>query len=80
MSSSSVQRKDGRVESRVDNYTKFWKKDLSNEQEADNANRLDNYTEVVNGELHPPHEAVAPTWRPHIHTAFAHCSHCFSSR
>jgi sterol 24-C-methyltransferase len=40
---------DGRSDSRIQNYTKFWQKDTANEVDADNANRLDSYTEVVNG-------------------------------
>jgi hypothetical protein len=50
MSSTGVQMNDGRVESRVENYTKFWKTDPTKEDEADNSKRLDSYTEVVNGE------------------------------
>ncbi len=52
MSSTAVakQRSDGRVESRVENYTKFWKKDTAQEGASDNENRLDSYTEVVNGQ------------------------------
>ena len=54
MSSTAVakQRSDGRVESRVENYTKFWKKDTAQEGASDNENRLESYTEVVNGQ-HP---------------------------
>ncbi|KIK56503.1 hypothetical protein GYMLUDRAFT_174142 [Collybiopsis luxurians FD-317 M1] len=40
---------DGRSDSRIQNYTKFWQKDSSKEGETDSANRLDSYTEVVNG-------------------------------
>jgi sterol 24-C-methyltransferase len=40
---------DGRVGSRIENYTGFWKQDTSKETEGDNANRLDSYTDVVNG-------------------------------
>lgn len=42
---------DGRQGKRVDAYTKFWQKDLNKEQEVDNQNRLDSYTDVVNGQL-----------------------------
>jgi sterol 24-C-methyltransferase len=52
MSSTGVQLNDGRIESRVENYTKFWKKDPTNEEDSDNSNRLDSYTDVVNGEQH----------------------------
>jgi len=40
---------DGRQEARVENYTKFWQKDLGKEGEADNQNRVESYTDVVNG-------------------------------
>ncbi|KAI6100430.1 S-adenosyl-L-methionine-dependent methyltransferase [Pisolithus croceorrhizus] len=40
---------DGRQESRLERYTKFWQKDLTRESEADSKGRLDKYTDVVNG-------------------------------
>jgi sterol 24-C-methyltransferase len=40
---------DGRVNDRIANYTAFWEKDSKNDGETQKANRLDNYTEVVNG-------------------------------
>ncbi|KAG9313574.1 S-adenosyl-L-methionine-dependent methyltransferase [Chiua virens] len=40
---------DGRVNQRIDNYTKFWENDLNQENDASNENRLTNYTDVVNG-------------------------------
>ncbi|KAF8652370.1 hypothetical protein AX16_004398 [Volvariella volvacea WC 439] len=46
---SSATRADGRVENRVENYTKFWKQDLNREASEDNEKRIENYTEVVNG-------------------------------
>ncbi|KAF9074736.1 S-adenosyl-L-methionine-dependent methyltransferase [Rhodocollybia butyracea] len=45
----AVDHADGRSDTRIQNYTKFWKKDTSKEGDADNTNRLDSYTEVVNG-------------------------------
>jgi sterol 24-C-methyltransferase len=48
---------DGRKADRIGNYTKFWQKDISKEAEVDNENRIDSYTEVVNGlflSLHTP--------------------------
>jgi sterol 24-C-methyltransferase len=42
---------DGRVKERVSNYTGFWEKDSANDSEAQKANRLENYTDVINGEL-----------------------------
>jgi hypothetical protein len=50
---------DGRVESRIENYTQFWKKDTSKEQDTDNANRLESYTDVVNG-APPPRSVRGP--------------------
>lgn len=40
---------DGRVKDRVANYTGFWQKDMSKEGTVDTENRLDSYTDVVNG-------------------------------
>lgn len=40
---------DGRVGNRIENYTAFWQKDTAKEQTADADNRLDSYTDVVNG-------------------------------
>lgn len=52
MSSTGVQLDDGRVLNRMENYTKFWQKDPNEEQDQDNKNRIDSYTEVVNGKHH----------------------------
>ena len=41
---------DGRQENRISNYTKFWQNDMSKEKDVDTSNRLESYTEVVNGE------------------------------
>ena len=40
---------DGRHEKRMTNYTKFWQQDMSKEKDVDTSNRLESYTEVVNG-------------------------------
>lgn len=40
---------DGRVNDRIANYTKFWEKDSANDNESHRENRLNNYTDVVNG-------------------------------
>lgn len=44
-----TQRDDGRIDNRIENYTKFWQKDLKKEESNDNDKRLDSYTDVVNG-------------------------------
>jgi len=49
--------KDGRVGSRIEAYTKFWQQDPNTEKEADTKNRLDSYTDVINGE--PSKNALA---------------------
>lgn len=43
---------DGRVNKRIENYTAFWQKDTKNEEKVDTDNRVDNYTEVINGKLY----------------------------
>ena len=43
---------DGRQRSRISNYNAFWQKDLQKEAAVDTENRLDNYTDVVNGTQH----------------------------
>jgi sterol 24-C-methyltransferase len=45
----STQLDDGRVGSRIENYSGFWKKDLTKEAQADSDSRVENYTDVVNG-------------------------------
>ncbi|KAF8962547.1 delta-sterol C-methyltransferase [Flammula alnicola] len=67
MSATGVQRNDGRVENRVENYTKFWHKDPTKEQEADNENRLDSYTEVVNGYYDGATELYEYGWSQSFH-------------
>lgn len=49
MSSTGVQLNDGRVQNRIENYSKFWQKDPNKEQDIHNKSRLNSYTEVVNG-------------------------------
>jgi hypothetical protein len=40
---------DGRVNSRIANYTAFFETDSKNDSEEHKKNRLENYTDVVNG-------------------------------
>lgn len=39
----------------IANYTKFWQKDSKDDSETDTANRLAEYTSVINGEQPVPH-------------------------
>ena len=50
MSSTSLD--DGRVGSRIENYSGFWQKDTSKEAQVDSDTRVENYTDVVNGAAH----------------------------
>jgi len=67
MSSTSVQFDDGRVQNRVENYSKFWQKDLNKEQDVDNKHRLDSYTEVVNGYYDGATELYEYGWGQSFH-------------
>ncbi|KAI6029674.1 S-adenosyl-L-methionine-dependent methyltransferase [Pisolithus microcarpus] len=58
---------DGRQEGRVESYTKFWQKDLKHEGEADNKNRLDSYTDVVNGYYDGATELYEYGWAQSFH-------------
>lgn len=40
---------EGRIGARIENYTKFWSKDLAQEKEVHTDNRVEGYTDVVNG-------------------------------
>ena len=58
---------DGRQERRVENYTKFWQKDISKESEADNKARLDSYTDVINGYYDGATELYEYGWAESFH-------------
>jgi sterol 24-C-methyltransferase len=47
---SKTSAKDGRVDTRISNYTAFWEKDKSKESQIGTDNRTENYEEVINGE------------------------------
>ncbi len=46
---SPTAQQDGRVGDRIENYTGFWQKDMNKEKKNDTDNRVENYTEVING-------------------------------
>lgn len=58
---------DGRVENRLQNYTKFWKTDLNKEEKHDNENRLNQYTDVVNGFYDGATDLYEYGWGPSFH-------------
>ncbi|KAK7024834.1 delta-sterol C-methyltransferase [Favolaschia claudopus] len=58
---------DGRQQIRIENYTKFWNKDISKEGEADTENRVDSYTDVVNGYYDGATELYESAWAPSFH-------------
>ena len=45
----NVVTEDGRQQNRMEAYTKFWQNDMNKEQDVDTSNRLNSYTDVVNG-------------------------------
>lgn len=45
----SVPNGDGRINSRIANYTAFFETDSKDDSEEHKKNRLENYTDVVNG-------------------------------
>jgi hypothetical protein len=62
-----VAQADGRVDERIGNYTRFWQSDLKHETNVEVENRLDDYTNVVNGmqivlsaESTPFHKNITP--------------------
>lgn len=57
---------DARSTDRIGNYTKFWDKDRQNEKAEVQGARVDNYTEVVNGQ---PHSIFISPYR-RAHTKF----------
>ncbi|KIJ98782.1 hypothetical protein K443DRAFT_133298 [Laccaria amethystina LaAM-08-1] len=62
-----IQRDDGRIDNRIENYTKFWQKDLKKEESADNDHRLDSYTDVVNGYYDGATELYEYGWAQSFH-------------
>ena len=83
MSASSQQQlADGRVEKRVENYSAFWQKDKSKETDTDLGNRLDSYTDVVNGYYDGATELYEYGWAQSLHFSLRAMTnqHSFNSR
>ncbi len=47
--SSNPSATDGRSEGRMQKYADFWDSDMKKEEKSHTENRLENYTEVING-------------------------------
>lgn len=58
---------DGRQGERIENYTKFWNKDLKRESEGNTEARLDQYTDVVNGYYDGATELYEYGWAQSFH-------------
>jgi len=58
---------DGRVGSRIENYSDFWQKDTAKEAQVDSDNRLENYTDVVNGYYDGATELYEYGWARSFH-------------
>jgi len=62
-----IEYKDGRQADRLDNYTKFWQNDPTKETEADMQNRVENYTDVINGYYDGATELYEYGWAKSFH-------------
>lgn len=58
---------DGRQNSRIENYTAFWEKDSKNDGDSQKANRVDNYTDVINGYYDGATELYEYGWAQSFH-------------
>ncbi|KAL0959653.1 hypothetical protein HGRIS_011353 [Hohenbuehelia grisea] len=58
---------DGRQGGRIENYTKFWQKDTDKEGSVDTDNRVDSYTDVVNGYYDGATELYEYGWSQSFH-------------
>ncbi|TFK32019.1 delta-sterol C-methyltransferase [Crucibulum laeve] len=67
MAAQTTARSDGRVDNRIENYTKFWHEDPTKEQGEDNEKRLNSYTEVVNGYYDGATELYEYGWAQSFH-------------
>ncbi|ETW78107.1 hypothetical protein HETIRDRAFT_388200 [Heterobasidion irregulare TC 32-1] len=65
--SSPAPLEDGRVGSRIENYTGFWQKDMDKEAKVDTENRVDNYTDVINGYYDGATELYEYGWAQSFH-------------
>jgi len=61
------QHNDGRVGSRIENYSDFWQKDIRKEAQVDSDNRVESYTEVVNGYYDGATELYEYGWAKSFH-------------
>ncbi|KAJ7301844.1 delta-sterol C-methyltransferase [Mycena albidolilacea] len=58
---------DGRDRERIANYTKFWDKDISKEDSTHTENRVESYTDVVNGYYDGATELYEYGWADSFH-------------
>ena len=58
---------DGRKRDRIANYTGYWQKEAAHDTETDTSNRLDSYTEVVNGYYDGATELYEYGWGTSFH-------------
>jgi len=67
MGASNQPNADGRVNSRIANYTGFWEKDAAKDSQTQTNNRLENYTEVINGYYDGATELYEYGWAESFH-------------
>ncbi|KII86775.1 hypothetical protein PLICRDRAFT_114226 [Plicaturopsis crispa FD-325 SS-3] len=58
---------DGRQEKRIGNYTDFWQKDISKDTTVEKSNRVDNYTDVINGYYDGATQLYEYAWAQSFH-------------
>ncbi|TFY81346.1 hypothetical protein EWM64_g2657, partial [Hericium alpestre] len=67
MSPAPAPAQDGRVGDRIENYTAFWQKDMNKEKQNDTDNRVESYTDVVNGYYDGATELYEYGWAQSFH-------------
>ncbi|KAJ7435023.1 delta-sterol C-methyltransferase [Mycena galericulata] len=70
---------DGRERDRIANYTKFWNKDISKEDSTGTENRVDSYTDVVNGYYDGATELYEYGWAQSFHFCRFYKGEAFSA-
>jgi len=70
---------DGRVNARIENYTDFWQKDIGKEEKVDTENRVDSYTDVVNGYYDGATELYEYGWAKSFHFSRFYKGEAFDS-
>ncbi|KAL5480775.1 ERG6 [Sanghuangporus weigelae] len=71
--------KDGRIEKRVENYTAYWQKDVSKENDEGTQNRISSYADVVNGYYDGATDLYEYAWSQSFHFSRFYKGEAFSA-